>query len=98
MLEIVTKENAVLLAVKVVPGASSTRYLGEWDGRARVAVAAPPEKGKANKALVAFLVDLLAVRRRDVTVVAGHSTTTKTVRIERVTVGHVRTSLQTVRS
>lgn len=98
MLRVETEENAVLLAVKVVPGASRTRYLGEWDGRARIAVAAPPEKGKANKALIAFLADLFALRKSDVTVILGHTTSLKTIRIERATADAVRAVLQPGRS
>lgn len=94
MLNLTTEENAVLLSVKVVPGASRTRFLGELDGRARISLAAPAEKGKANQALITFLARLLAVRKRDVTVVAGHKSPVKTVRIERVTPDTVRAVLQ----
>jgi uncharacterized protein (TIGR00251 family) len=72
--------------------------LGEWEGRARIAVAAAPEKGKANAALAAFLAKLLSVRRRDVVVVAGHTSPLKTIRIERVGADAVRAALQSVRS
>lgn len=98
MLRVETEGNAVLLPVKVVPGASRTRYLGEWDGRARIAVAAAPEKGKANNALVAFLAGLLALRKSDVTVILGHTTPLKTIRIERATAEAVCAVLQHGRS
>ena len=98
MLDVTTEGNAILLPVKVVPGASSTRFLGEWNGRARMAVAAPPEKGKANKALVEFLAKQLAVRKADVAVVVGHTSTLKTIRIERMTAGAVRAAFQSDQS
>ena len=98
MLELKLDGEAVLLPVKVVPGASRTRYLGEWEGRARIAVAAAPEKGKANAALAAYLAKLLAVRNRDVTVVVGHASPLKTIRIERVTIDAVHAAFQPVRS
>ena len=98
MLDLTTEKNAVLLPVKVVPGASRTRFLGELDGRARISLAAPPQKGKANQALVAFLAKLLGVRKRDVTVATGHKSPVKTVRIERVTSDTVRAALQPGRS
>jgi len=72
--------------------------LGEWEGRARIAVAAAPEKGRANVALAAFLAKLLSVRRRDVVVVAGHTSPLKTIRIERVSADAVRAALQPDRS
>ena len=98
MLEMTTEGNAILLPVKVVPGASRTRYVGEWNARAKLAVAAPPEKGKANQAVTKFLADLLGVRKRDVSIVAGHTSTVKTIRIERVTADTVRAALQSDRS
>ena len=98
MLELTAEEGAVLLPVKVVPGASRTRYLGLWENRAKIAVTAPPEKGKANRAVTAFLADLLGVRRRDVAVIVGLSSPLKTIRIERVTVDTVRAALRLDRS
>ncbi len=94
MLELGSEENAVLLPVKVVPGASRTRYLVEYDKRARIAVAAPAERGKANKAVIALLANLLGVRRRDLTIVRGAASAVKTIRIERVTARTVRAALQ----
>ena len=94
MLDVTAKENGVLLSVKVVPGASRTRYVGVWNGMAKVAVTAPPEKGKANRAVAALLAELLRVRKRDVTVVAGHAAPLKTVQIQDITVDEVRAILQ----
>lgn len=90
MLKITAESGAVLLPVKIVPGASRTRYLGEWQGRARIAVAAAPEKGKANAALAEFLADLFGVSKRAVIVVAGKTVPLKTVRIEGVASDVVR--------
>ncbi len=98
MLEITTEQNSVLLPVKVVPGASRTRYLGEWDGRARIAVAAPAERGKANKVLVAYLAETLGVRKGEITVVTGKTSPVKTIRIGRVAAGAVCAALQSDRS
>ena len=98
MLQISTEQDAVLLPVKVVPGASRTAFVGEWDGRAKLTIAAPPEKGRANKEIVVYLAKLLGLRRRDVSVVRGLTTPLKTIRIEGVTVGAVRAALQPTRS
>jgi len=98
VIEITTDNEAVLLPVKIVPGASRTRYLGEWQGRARIAVAAPPEKGKANKAVIAFLATWLGVRRRDITVMSGQSSPKKTIRIEGIQPDAVRAAFEPDRS
>jgi len=93
MIELSTQAGAVLIPVKVVPGASQTRIMGELDGRLKVAVAAAPEKGKANEALTAFLAKRLGIRRRDVTIVSGHTSPAKTVRVAGLSVEQVKTLL-----
>ena len=93
-----SQANAVLLPVKVVAGAARTRYLGEFDRRAKIAVAAPPEKGKANKTLLAYMAKLLGVRSGDVSIVAGPTSPLKTLRIENMSVAAVLAALQRPRS
>ncbi|MBC8378073.1 MAG: DUF167 domain-containing protein, partial [Planctomycetes bacterium] len=48
-------QHNIQLTVKVVPGSSRTEIAGTLDGMLKIRVAAPPEKGKANKALLAFI-------------------------------------------
>jgi uncharacterized protein YggU (UPF0235/DUF167 family) len=50
-LDIKQLDGSVLLTVKVVPASSITRIAGMLENILKVKVAAPPEKGKANKAL-----------------------------------------------
>jgi uncharacterized protein (TIGR00251 family) len=98
MLDIDSEENAVVLRVKVVPGASRTRYMGELDEQAKIAVAAAPERGKANKELIAYLAEVLGAPKRDITVVSGHTTPQKKVRIANVAEDAVRAALGRLRS
>lgn len=91
-------DGGAILLVKVVPGASRTAYVGQWNGRAKIAVAAPPEKGRANEALVKYLVDLLAVKRSSVVVSSGHGSPLKTVRIGQVPAAAVAAALEAARS
>jgi len=90
--------EAVLLPVKVVAGASQTSVLGEWNGRVRIAVAAAPQRGKANAELLAFLAKRLRVRKCDVAIVAGEASPLKTIRIDQTTADAVRAALQCGRS
>lgn len=53
-----------MLTVWVVPGARSTEIVGFYGGALRVRVAAPPERGRANMALIAHLSEQLGVRLR----------------------------------
>ena len=62
-----------LLHVKVVPGSSRDRVAGRYGEGVKVQVSAPPEDGKANKAVVAVLAEALRVRPAQVTLVRGHA-------------------------
>ena len=69
--------------VKVIPRSAKSEIAGEMaDGTLKVKVAAPPEKGKANDALCAFLAEHYGVPRSAVAIVSGHSAALKLVRIE----------------
>ncbi len=74
-------DGLLTLRVKVVPGASRSRVVGMLGDRLKLAVAAPPEQGKANKAVCKLLADVLGVSLRDVAVTAGQSQPLKTLTI-----------------
>jgi len=70
------------LRVKVIPRSAKTEIAGEMsDGTLKVKIAAPPEKGKANAALCAFLAEHFKVPQNAVTIVSGHSAALKLVRV-----------------
>ncbi len=63
----------------VRPGASRTKVLGERDGALRLAVVAPPEKGKANKVALRFLAKALNLSRARLELVGGETSRNKVV-------------------
>jgi len=63
-----------------VPGASRSAIVGLLGDRLKVRVAAPPEKGAANRAVVDLLRTWLDVR--DVEIVAGHGAAEKTASVK----------------
>lgn len=67
------------LQVKVVPGASRTRVAGRYGEGIKVQVAAAPEKGKANDAVVAVLAEWLGLKSAQVRIAAGQTQPRKTV-------------------
>src|SRR5262245_60133257 len=74
-------EGAFVLAVRVVPGSSRDRILGVHGDSLRVAVSAPPERGKANAALVALFVRELGLKRSAVAIESGQGSRDKKVRV-----------------
>ena len=72
---------SVEIALKVVPGASRTRVAGLLGDRLKIQVAAPPEKGKANKMVEKYLAQVLSLPRGSVRVIAGLSNPLKTIAV-----------------
>lgn len=71
--------------VKVVPGASRNKVVGVLGDRLKLAVMAPPEAGKANKAVCASIAKLIRVPARDVQVTVGGATPQKTLTVTGLT-------------
>lgn len=82
-----------LIAVKAVPGAKRDEIVGLLGERLKVRVSAPPEGGKANRAICELLAERLGVRARDVEVIAGHASAEKTVRVMGVDAAEVHRRL-----
>lgn len=72
------------IQLKVVPGASRTELAGRHGDRYRLRVAAPPEGGRANAAVLAFLAATLGVSKRQVAILKGHASPRKTVLVRDV--------------
>lgn len=70
------------IQIKVVPKASRDRVAGTIGDAIKVCVTAPPERGKANKAVAAVLAKALGVPRSAVRIVAGVTSQRKTVEID----------------
>lgn len=70
------------LALKVVPGAKRDGITG-WLGESlKIRVSAPPEKGRANEAVVRVLAEALALDARAIRVVSGASSPRKRVAVD----------------
>lgn len=67
------------LVVKVTPNAGRNEITGFKDGVLQVKIAAPPEKGKANKALIDLLAEKLRTKKTSVLIVKGQTSRHKSV-------------------
>ena len=71
--------DAIQIDVKAVPGASRTELAGIKDKRLRVRIAAAPEDGKANAAMLAFFAKALGCSRSEVRLAGGEKSRLKTL-------------------
>jgi uncharacterized protein len=72
-------EGGIELSIKVVSGASRSEIVGPLGDRLKIRVAAPPEAGQANRALVDLLRRWLGAKV--VEIVSGTSSPDKIVRV-----------------
>ena len=79
MIELQEREDGIVFALRVRPGGKRNSILGEHDGALKISVAAAPEKGKANTAVVKLLAESLAVLRGDLHLVRGQTSSAKEV-------------------
>ncbi|WP_051332447.1 DUF167 family protein [Cucumibacter marinus] len=78
--------TGLVLTVRVAPGAARNHVAGieaRDNGEAvlRVSVTAPPDKGRANKAVIALLAKSLGLRKSDFSIVAGETARQKSIAI-----------------
>lgn len=86
--------NDVLLQLHIQPGAKKTAIAGLHGTALKIRLAAPPVDGRANEALLAFLATCLALPKSRITLVSGHSSRSKRVRIQDCQPAQIALSLQ----
>jgi uncharacterized protein len=66
----------------VAPGASRSEIVGRHGNGWKVRIAATPERGRANEALIDFLAATLGVTRERIQLIAGRSGRRKVVEVD----------------
>lgn len=74
----------MMIRLKVVPSSSRDQIVGWLGDSLKIKVAAPPEKGKANQAVIQLLARTMGIEPSAIRVVSGESTPNKIVEISGV--------------
>ena len=77
MLDLQPHPDGTILPVRAQPGARRKEVRGVQDGALKICVTQAPEKGKANKAIVEVLAKWLGVKKSQVELIAGETTSHK---------------------
>ena len=77
------KNDGIQIKFLITTNAKQTRILGydKWQEGIKVAVAAQPQKGKANRELLSFLAKVFSVPKNKVFLVSGEKSTKKVVEL-----------------
>jgi uncharacterized protein (TIGR00251 family) len=84
-LELTEHESGVVVRVLAVPGSRRNAILGIRNGALRVAVTQIAEKGKANKGLIGVLAKQLGLRKSQIRLDRGETSTQKQFVISSIT-------------
>jgi uncharacterized protein len=74
-------EPTTRLRIRVSPGARRTELVGRQGEAWKVRVAAPPERGRANDAVLKLLAERLRIAPAELTLVSGASARDKVVEL-----------------
>jgi hypothetical protein len=81
------------LSVRVHPAARRNAITGEHGDALKVSVTTPPNDGRANAALIAFLAKRLGIPRPSIDLISGSTNRTKVLRISGITAAEVEARL-----
>lgn len=85
MLNMQERQNGVTIECYVTPRAAKSKIKGVRVGALAVALNAPPVEGKANKALIEFIADLLSIPKSRVSIIKGETSRNKLVFVKGIT-------------
>jgi uncharacterized protein len=78
----VTDKGTAVLRVHVQPGAGKTAVKGRYGDALKVSVGAPPEGGRANKAVADLLAEVLGIKAAKVKLVGGDTSRSKRFQLD----------------
>ena len=93
MIEIVDRNGAITIMVRVIPRASRNAIEGAYGESLKVRLMAPALENRANEALRRLLADRLNVQVAAVRIVAGEKSRTKRISIAGITREQIITKL-----
>ena len=93
MIDLQANDEGVLLPVRARAGARRNAIEGEHDGMLKISITAAPEKGKANKAILALLSKRLGLPKSSLTVAAGETSTRKQILVRGITLVQMRAAI-----
>ena len=82
------------LRVRVVPGAKRPGVAGRHGDSWKVRVAAPPERGAANEAVLELLAKTLGIPPKEIRLVSGHASRDKIVELTALGLDEAETRLE----
>lgn len=84
-MRVVEKDGSVIFVVRVVPRASKSEIVGEYEDALKVKLISPPVDGAANAELIKLLAKRLGVSKSAIEISSGRTSKSKTITIHGIT-------------
>ena len=81
MIQFTEKNGNLIFAVGVMPRASKSEIVGEYDGALKIKIKSPPIDGAANEELIKLLSKTFGVAKSAVEILSGQTSKTKQIKI-----------------
>lgn len=78
-------KNGIIIPIKVIPKSQKNEVIGWENDELKIKIAAVPEKGNANDALVSFLAKYLKISKSCITLHSGEKSRHKRICIQGLT-------------
>lgn len=92
-------DDGVLIDIEVTPGTKTVKIpsgYNPWRKRIEVRLSREAQKGKANQQLIRELSGMLGIKENDVTLISGHTSHKKTVRIRGMNLEQVNNLMESL--
>lgn len=90
MIELEPRETGILVPVRAQAGAKKNAITGEHAGQLKVSVTQAPEKGKANLAIIEVLANQLDLKRSQISLVSGETSSQKKFLIAGISIAELQ--------
>jgi uncharacterized protein (TIGR00251 family) len=96
MIAISNHPEGCILPVRAQPGARKSGIIGEHAGALKIAVNAPPEAGRANRALIELLAEILGIKRSRLELARGEASREKQFLVRGLSPADLRATLEKI--
>ncbi len=73
--------NNIIIKSKIIPNSSKDRIMGIYNNALKIAIAAPPVEGKANKKCISFLAKYFDIAKSKIKIISGINSKGKLIKI-----------------
>ncbi|MBU4510559.1 YggU family protein [bacterium] len=77
--------NDLIVKIKIIPGSSKNKIVGIYNNALKIAIAAPPVEGKANKKCIAYLAEYFDIAKSKIEIISGQTSKNKLIKIYDIT-------------